>query len=293
MAFINNKKMTEIMEAARNGNEKALMILQAMKKGNSQQDVDGLVNDYYNIINDVPPVELIEENMPIQPEVEIDATSDATDTEDIDDPQMEVDETLQPEMPEVVDLTELLGSEMEGLLDENDIEELSFNDFLGNKRRDGLRARKNADYFKAFDLEGRNNYAGNKIAEYGKKFDGHRRNIEREHSDLTNSIDNQINGVNLLLDDDIDLDMNIANQAYDDLTQNENAMSAMNRYWDETDNAGLKETLQELVIKYGKKNVMAVLNTLKSDIDNYKNYKNNQIDEEVNRYTKSIEKLLK
>lgn len=293
MAFINNKKMKEIMEAAQNGNEKALMILQAMKKGNSQQDVDGLVNDYYNIVNDVPPIDLIEETPRIEPEMEYDSTSDTTYTEDIDDPQMEVDATLQPEIPEVVDLTELLGSEMEGLLDENDIEELSFNTFLGNKRRDGLRARKNADYFKAFDLEGRNNYAGNKIAEYGKKFDGNRRNIEREHSDLTNSIDNQINGVNLLLDDEIELNMDTANQAYDELTSNEDAMSAMARHWDETDSDSLKETLQELVVKYGKKNVMAVLNTLKSDIDNYKNYKNNQIDEEVNRYTKSIEKLLK
>lgn len=292
MAFINNKKMKEIMIAAQNGNEKALMILQAMKKGNSQEDVDGLVNDYYNIVNDIPPIDLMEQAS-IQPEMEVEEMSQPTDTEDIDDPQMEVDATLQPEMPEVVDLSELLGSEMEGLLDENDIEELSFNDFLGNKRRDGLRARKNADYFKAFDLEGRNNYAGNKIAEYGKKFDGHRRNIEREHSDLTNSIDNQINGVNLLLDDDVELNMDTANQAYDDLTQNEGAMSAMSRYWDETDNIGLKEILQELVIKYGKKNIMAVLNTLKSDIDNYKNFKNNQIDEEVNRYTKSIEKLLK
>ena len=67
----------------------------------------------------------------------------------------------------------------------------------------------------------------------------------------------------------------------------------MSRYWDETDNAGLKEILQSLVVKYGKKNIMAVLNTLKNDIDSYKSYKNNQIDEEVNRYTKSIEKLLK
>lgn len=293
MAFINNKKMKEIMEAARNGNEKALMILQAMKKGNSQEDVDGLVNDYYNIVNDVPPIDLIEETPQIEPEIETEEMSQPSDTEDIDDPQMEVDATLQPEMPEVVDLSELLGNEMEGLLDENDIEELSFNTFLGNKRRDGLRARKNADYFKAFDLEGRNNYAGNKIAEYGKKFDGNRRNIEREHTDLTNSIDNQINGVNLLLDDDVELNMDTANTAYDELTSNEGAMSAMARHWDEADSNGLKAVLQELVIKYGKKNVMAVLNTLKSDIDNYKSYKNNQIDEEVNRYTKSIEKLLK
>lgn len=291
MAFINNKKMKEIMTAAQNGNEKALMILQAMRKGNSQQDVDGLVNDYYNIINDVPPVELIEETSPIQPEMESNSIPAETDTEDIDQPEMEVD--IEPVLPEVTDLSDLLSAEMEGLLDENEIEELTFSKFLDNKRRDGLRARKNADYFKAFDLEGRNNYAGNKIAEYGKKFDGHRRNIEREHSDLTNSIDNQINGVNLLLDDDIELNMDTANQAYDELTQNEGAMSAMSRYWDETDNAQLKEILQSLVVQYGKKNVMAVLNTLKSDIDNYKSYKNNQIDEEVNRYTKSIEKLLK
>lgn len=291
MAFINNKKMKEIMTAARNGNEKALMILQAMKKGNSQDDVDGLVNDYYNIINDVPPVELIEETSPIQPNMEYDSTSDETDTEDIDDPQMEVD--VEPVLPEVTDLSDLLNAEMEGLLDENEIEELTFSKFLDNKRRDSLRARKNADYFKAFDLNGRIGYAGNKIAEYGKKFDGSRRNIEREHNDLTNSIDNQINGVNLLLDDDIELNMDTASQAYDDLTSNENAMSQINRYWDETDNSELKETLQALVVQYGKKNVMAVLNTLKSDIDNYKNYKNNQIDEEVNRYTKSIEKLLK
>lgn len=291
MAFINNRKMKEIMTAAQNGNEKALMILQAMRKGNSQQDVDGLVNDYYNIVNDVPPIDLIEENAPIQPEVEIDDIPAEVDTEDIDQPEMEVD--VEPVLPEVTDLSDLLSAEMEGLLDENEIEELTFSKFLDNKRRDGLRTRKNADYFKAFDLDGRNTYAGNKIAEYGKKFDGNRRNIEREHSDLTNSIDNHINGVSLLLDDDIELDMNVANSAYDDLTSNEGAMAQFSRYWDETDNAQLKETLQSLVVQYGKKNVMAVLNTLKSDIDNYKSYKNNQIDEEVNRYTKSVEKLLK
>ena len=290
MAFINNKKMTEIMEAGRNGNEKALMILQAMRKGNSQQDVDGLVNDYYNIVNDVPPIDIMEQSS-ITPDMEYNSIPAETDTEDIDQPEMEVD--VEPVLPEVTDLSDLLSAEMEGLLDENEIEELTFSKFLENKRRDGLRARKNADYFKAFDLDGRIGYAGNKISEYGKKFDGSRRNIEREHSDLTNSIDGHINSVSLLLDDDIELDMNVANSAYDDLTSNEGAMAQMSRYWDETDNLGLKETLQSLVVQYGKKNIMAVLNTLKNDIDNYKNYKNNQIDEEVNRYTKSMEKLLK
>lgn len=279
MAFIKNKQYTEIREAAKNGNEKAQMILQAILKDNPQNDVDLLVNDYYNIINDVPPIDMIEENV------------DATDTEDIDDPAMEVD--VENPLPEVVDLTDVLNGEMNGLLDENEIEELTFSKFLDNKRRDSLRARKNPDYFKAFDLDGRIGYAGNKIEEYGKKFDGNRRNIEREYNDLSRSIDDQINSVNLLLDDDADLDMNVANSAYDELTQNEKAMSSMSRYWDETDNIELKEILQELVIKYGKKNIMAVLNTLKSDVDNFKSFRNNQIDDEVNRYTKSIEKLLK
>ena len=290
MAFINNKKMKEIMIAAQNGNEKALMILQAMRKGNSQQDVDGLVNDYYNIINDVPPMEMIEETK-IQPETETNSIPNETDTEDIDQPEMEVD--VEPVLPDVTDLSDLLSAEMEGLLDENEIEDLTFNKFLDNKRRDSLRMRKNSDYFKAFDLDGRNTYVENKVAEYGKKFDGNRRNIEREYNDLNNSLDGHINSVNLLLDDDIDLDMNAASSAYDDLTSNQGAMAQINRYWDENDNLELRETLQGLVVKYGKKNIMAVLNNLKNDINNYKNYKNNQIDEEVNRYTKSIEKLLK
>ena len=291
MAFINNRKMKEIMTAAQNGNEKALMILQAMRKGNSQQDVDGLVNDYYNIVNDVPPMDFIEETSSVQPEMVSISVLDETDTEDIDQPEMEVD--IPQVLPEVTDLSDLLSAEMEGLLDENEIEDLTFSKFLENKRRDGLRMRKNADYFKAFDLDGRNTYAGNKIAEYGKKFDGNRRNIEREYGDLTRAIDGHINSVGLMLDDEAELDMNVANTAYDDLTNNENAMAQFSRYWDETDSTGLKEVLQELVIKYGKKNILAVLNTLKNDIDNYKGYKNNQIDEEISRYTKSVEKLLK
>lgn len=285
MAFISNKKFLEIREAAKNGNEKAAMILQAMMKGNAQEELDNLVSDYYNVINNVPPIDLIESQQ------EIEENTEPMDSEDIDQPEMEVD--VPNPLPEVVDLSDILSSEMDGLLDENEIEELTFRNFIDNKRRDSLRARKNSDYFKAFDSEGRIGYAGNKISEYGRKFDGNRRNIEREYNDLNNSLDNHINSVNLLLDDDIDLDMNTANEAYEELTKNDGAMASINRYWDEDDNVSLKETLQELVLKYGKKNIMAVLNTLKSDVDNYKNFKNNQIDDEINRYTKSIEKLLK
>ena len=49
MAFIQNSKFREISEAAKNGNEKALMIIQALRKKSSQGDLDALVNDYYAI----------------------------------------------------------------------------------------------------------------------------------------------------------------------------------------------------------------------------------------------------
>lgn len=277
MAFINNKKFSEIRESAKNGNEKAKMILQALTKNSSQQDLDGLINDYYNIVNDVPPIEQIEE----QPIVE-----------EVEQQENIVPLEQQPQQP-IEDLTSVLDGEMDGLLDENDVEDISFGDFLKNKQRDGMRSKKNADYFKAYDLNGRQSYMNNKINAYKGKFDGRKRDIERQYSDLGQSIDKYSKDVNLMLDDDNELDMNVATQAYDELVGDENAMKAFGRHWDESDNLQIADILKSLVIKYGKKNVMAVLNTLKSDNDNYQNFRNQQIDSEIGRYSKSIENLLK
>lgn len=282
MPFINNRQYKEINEAAKGGNEKAQMILQAILKGNSQDDLNNLVNDYYNVLSDVPPID------------QIDTTQEDSPVEDeaVEDIQM-ISDTTQDIQPQAVDLTELLDGEMEGLLDENVLDEFSFMDFLNNKKKDGLRARKNNDYFKAFDLEGRTNYLENKKNAYNGKFDGSRRDIERHYNDTNTALDNYSNDVNLMLDDEMDLDMNTANQAYDELTGNEGAMKSFGRHWDQMDNENMKSILQELVIKYGKKNVMAVLNTLRGDNDNYSKFKNNQIDTEINRYGKSLENLLK
>lgn len=272
MSFINNMKFNEIRESAKNGNEKAKMILQALSKNSPQQDLDSLINDYYNVVNDVPPIEQIEEQEPpvhVEEEIEV-----------------------QPEMNDV-DLSNALDGEMSDLLDENDVDDISFNDFLKNKHRDGIRAKKNADYFKAYDLNGRESYMNNKINSYRDKFNGRKRDIERQYNDFGKAIDDYSNDVNYMLDDDIDLDMNQANSAYDELTKNEDAMRSFGRYWDDTDKASIADVLKSLVVKYGKKNVMAVLNTLKSDNDNYKNFRNQQIDNEIGRYSKSIENLLK
>lgn len=275
MPFINNKKFCEIRESAKSGNEKAKMILQAISKNSPQNDLDNLINDYYN----VPPVISLEE-----PENNALSEEIFEDDKDIIDGESNV---------EIEDLTEILNGEMDGLLDENDVEDITFGDFLKNKRRDGLRAKKNGDYFKAYDLNGRQDYMNDKINNYKGKFDGRKRDVERQFTDLGKSIDKYSKDVNYMLDDGMDLDMNLANQAYDELTDNENVMKSFGRYWDDLDNLQIAEVLKELVVKYGKKNVMAVLNTLKSDNDNYQNFRKQQIDNEIGRYTKSIENLLK
>lgn len=284
MAFLNNKKFAEIREAAKTGNEKAAMIMQAMLKNSPQQDVDNLVNDYYNINNDITPLaEPVQETVDVEEEVVSEPVN----------PVLDEVEPIEAEMPAAIDLSSSLDAEMEGLLDENELDTISFGDFLANKQRDALRGRKNNDYFKVFDLDGRNNYMQSKIEKYGQKFDNNRRDIEREYADLDKAIGNHMNNVNYMLDDELDLDTNIVGQAYDELIGNEKAMKSFGRHWDTQDGEEINLVLQELVMKYGKKNVMAVLNTLKNDNENYKNFKNNQIDTEVNRYSKSVENLLK
>ena len=80
MAFLNNTKFREIREAARNGNEKAQMVLQAMIKGSPQEDIQRLSDAYYNIddrpvlddsltkIQQMPTPEEIPNAEPIQPD---------------------------------------------------------------------------------------------------------------------------------------------------------------------------------------------------------------------------------
>lgn len=280
MPFVNNKKMLEIREAAKGGNEKALMILQAMRKMSPQEDVDRLVEDYYKV-ETVEPMIAQDEADPV-PQESLETPAELT-------PEV-VEEAPQNE---VIDLTATLDTEMEGLLDENEIEDLSFGDFLGNKKRDGLRGRKNADYFKAYDPEGRANYMQNKVDAYKGKFDGRLKDIERRYNDMNKSLVGYSQGVNDMLDDEAELDMSSVNSAYDELTGNESVMSSFGRHWDENDNMAVMMELKSLIMKYGKKNVMAVLNTLQSDNENYKKYLNNQVDTEIGRYSKSVENLLK
>ena len=284
MSFINNKKFNEIYEASKSGNEKALMIMQALQKNDAQDVIDGLMDDYYR----VPVVEPVIAEEELAP-VENQGTEPVLEEEPV---QEEMVPEQSSQVVPTVDISADLDREMEGLLDENDIPDYSFSDYLKDKQRDGVRAQKNNAFFGAFDVNGRQEYLNKKIDEYTKKFDGNRRDIERLQNDMNKSLEGYTQDVNSLLDDDVELDMNATNQAYKDLTGNQEAMKSFSRFWDENDNNLMINTLRSLVLQYGKKNVLAVLNQLKTDSDNYSKYRNSQIDTETGRYSKSIKELL-
>lgn len=280
MAFLNNAKFKEIRESAKNGNEKAQMVLQAMIKGGNQDDVSRLVDSYYQIDEDKP---ILDENLTRIEESPV--------PEEI--PEMEPVQPNAGTVPVVEDLTEVLDGELEGIVSGEEIKDTSFKDFLGNKKTDGLKAKKTADYFRAYDPDGRANYLNSKISNYKDSFNGRLKDINRSYKDLDGSLSKYSQSVNDMLDDGVELDMNIASEAYDKITDNHDMMLGLGRGHDEEDFGAVVEALNFLTKQYGKKNVIAALNTLKSDNNNYRDFRNNQIDSEIQRYSKSLEKLLK
>lgn len=284
MPFIDNKKFQEIRGSAKDGNETAMQIMQAMRNGVAQCDIDTLVNNYYGVSDTAQEVhEQVDEYLDPLYEKET-----VTPLE-----QVEETETVPTDNIETVDISAILDTEMDGLIDENDIQDTSFSDFIKDKSKAGLRMKKGADYFKAYDLDGRTNYMNKKIDSYKEKFGGRMKDIERRFNDTDKALGMYANTANLLLDDGVDIDMDKTNSAYSDFTGNERAMGSFGRYWDEGDMQEISDALKELASVYGKKNVIAAINVLKSDNSNYRDHLNNQVDEEISRYSKSIEKLLK
>ena len=278
MAYIPNNKYKEIYQSSKDGNEKALAIIQALRKGNSQEDLDGLINAYYELNKEEPvPVE---------------------ETEEIVEQEAPVEEEVQPQIPqklepEYVDINSVLDKETEGLFDENEIKGIGFDEFLANKSKNSLRSKKNAEYFKSFDPQERLNFLNNKISHYKEKFNGDLSDIERKYNDMVISLDAYSKNVALMLDDDVDLDMTKTACCYDDLTNDKDTMRSFGRFWDENDSQIVNNKLSALKDTYGKQNVMAALNTLKNDNDAYRDFSNNQIDQEISRYSKSVSDLLK
>lgn len=301
MPFIDNIKFNEILNASRNGNEKAMAIMQSMRKGGTQDDIDRLVNAYYDI-STVPEQQqqqaVVAAGDESQPSVEAVMDDVAPLIPEGEENTGEIDESLVTENDveadtQEVDISDILGKETEGLFDEDEYEKVSFGDFLKNKRSDANRAVKNADYFKAFDMDGRNKYADGLIDTYRHKFDGNLRDIERDYADKNQAIAGYTQSVNDMLDDDIEFASDSATKAYNDLIDNDSAMSAFGRYWDSDDTSAVLSTLQELVGQYGKANVIAALNVIKGDNDAHRDYLNNSVDANISKYSKAVDKILR
>lgn len=294
MAYINNTKFKEIFKASKEGNEKAKEILQAIRKNGSQGDLDRLLEEFYNI----PVVEkeepIVEEKKDIvEQDIPAEIIEDEGDVKGDVKTEVETKEESNETKEPAEDISSILDKEFDGLIDENNLDEISFADYLGNKKRDGIRSKKNADYFKAYDPEARETYMNNKIDSYKNKFNTRLKDIDRHYKDVDNAINTYSGNINTLLDDDVELDMAKVNDAYNDLTENEPIMHGFGRVWDEDDTNEVVNALKELISKYGKKNVISALNTLKNDNSNYRDYLTNQIDTEISRYSKNIEGLLK
>lgn len=296
MAFINNKKFAEIRTAAKDGNEKALMILQAMRKLQPQADIDRLVEDYYAIPEE-PQIQPVQgENYNVaeeQPKEEVSTVSDALD--DVLSEDLSVNETTDiPDLDGDVQSYSLddITKDMDGLIDEDEIDDMSFADFLSDKKKNLKRAKKNADYFKMYNDDSRKQYSLNAVDKYKAKFGDLERDIDRRNKDTATALGLYEQSVADSLDDDIELNADNADKAYSDLTDDSGAMHAFGRYWDDDDKANVIEALKVLIGKYGKKNVLAAINTLKSDNENYKSYMHNKIDTEVGKYSKNLENLL-
>lgn len=315
MAFLANNKFKEILNASRNGNEKAKMIMQAMRKGQSQDDLNRLVDDYYGIGEE--SIEPEPENTPEaveepqnEPQAETDdaePTEQVTDTDKeifeptrelLDEPEADPNDLVEMPAEEVeeatpIDIAEVLKTETDGLFDEDEYNGVSFSDFLKRKKSDANRAMKNADYFKAFDVDGRGKYADGLVDAYRQKFDGNLRDIERGYEDNDRAIATYLQSTNDMLDDGVAFGMESATNAYNDLIGDDKAMGAFGRYWDDNDSSVVVTALKELVNKYGKENVISALNVLKDDNNAHRDYLNNTIDANISKYTKGVYGLLK
>lgn len=280
MAFIKQKQYQELKEAAKSGNPKAKAILEKLLSGDAQNDLDRMVGDYYNPINQA----IDETQVSVKP-VQVSQSQPAVPTEqnNVGAPQIEVSP----------DIMSQLDNELDGVIEEDDVPDMSFSDFVKRKHTDFIRSKKGPDYFKAFDPNGRSQYLADKEDKYGHKFDVNRKDIERSYRDYDGAINSYSQSVGDLPEDGQELNMDTASKAYDDLTGNEDVMHGFVRSWDEEDKGSVVQALQELCQKYGKKNVIAALNTIKGDNQAYHDFRGNQIDQEVGRYGKSLEKLLK
>lgn len=305
--IIKNKDFKALSDAAKSGNQKALGILEKYqsKDGSlNQESLDKLIEEFY--LPESEPISEQQETAPAEEEIPNPIKDEPEEPEPISlgvsvvEPitshleYSESPDSLASDKPlPTVDISKMLDDDLEGLIDKLDIPEMSFRDFISNKKKDGLRAKKNHDHFSTYDADGRANYLTSKTDEYSHSFDNKRKDNDRKFRDMDGAISAYIFSVNGLPDDGSEMDDAKVSELYNKITDDDSIMGAFGRSWDADDDAAMKATLETLVQEYGKANVIAVLNSLKSDNGAYHDFRNGQIDQETKRYGKSLEELLK
>jgi hypothetical protein len=294
MYIINNKQFNEIYKAAKGGDVKAKAIIDKYSQGDDYDAVKRLVDDYYGNGEESEPVhetEVVQETEPTQ-ETDEDSITGIDQAEKAEE-ALDGGDAEENIAPQAVDITELLDRETDGLVDDDDIKDMSFEEFMDKKRRDANRAKKNHDYFSAFDPEGKAAYLQKKEDDYGHSFDIRRKDIERNHRDMDGAISAYAQMVGDQPDDGIKTDMGVVDKAYGDIVDTVGKSHSFGRSWDEDDMNEVKEQLMGLMQQYGRSNVIAALNILKGDNDAYRDHRNNCIDKAIKDHNGKWEELLK
>lgn len=287
MAFIRNDTYRKIVELAKNGDERAKALIDhyTRKDYADQSDLDRMV---FNVFNPEP-----EEEAPKADEDE-DLDLEFEEEEVIPDNQpIETEDGVVAQPAVIAESYDSIDADMDGLVDKTEIEDLTFEDFLGNKTRDANRAKKNHDYFLMYDADAREDYLNKKKDEYSHSFDTMRGDIDRSYRDMDKALCDYALGVGDLEDDSVDLDEGSTASAYGDILERSKKSHAFGRSWDVTDKEEVMKGLLELVAKYGRKNVLGALNILKGDNQAYRDFRNGKIDAAVGKYGKALDDILK
>lgn len=260
MPYVNKKKWAQIIDAKKNGDDRAVNIYKKlMGKDCDQEELDSLVEEFF-----APKPKLKEED---------DDISD----DDADEEEVEID--ISPD----------LDKELDGLIDDDEIDDDDFETFLKKKKNKANRTKKDAGYFAAFDSKGRKNYYKKKTDEKSHQYDDKRRDIERAYNDMSSAIGKYLKSVKELPDDENEYDSDNTDGAYNGIIS---IGRSFGRGWDEQDVSQVISTLEELVSEYGKKNVIAALNLMSEDNLAFRNGKISSIDKSVKKYGDSLKKLI-
>lgn len=279
--FIPYRKLSELRKAASAGDAKAKNIVDRyMDRNADMETISRLMDDYYGVSSSKKKEVEKETPTPVK-EVEKE-TVDIVPTEKEEKPSVDKEDDFSD-----------LSKELDGLVDLPSIEPTSFREYVSSKEKSRRAAKKDANYFKAFDPERRKAFLEKSKKDFSDSLNGKRRDLERSYGDISSALDIYGQYVSDMPEDYVQLDILSSSKAYGDLVDNDGAMSSFGRCWDEKDLSEMKSELSELVSKYGKKNVVAMLNSLREDGNSWRDYGNSAIDSAVSSYGKALDKLLK